>query len=146
MLVLMVASCKKKSTTTTTDQAALDEQTIVKYISDNKLKAKATGTGLYYVIDNAGSGIQPLSNSTVVVKYKGYFIDGTVFDQSTNAGAEFNLSQVIEGWKEGIPLFKKGGSGKLLIPSKLGYGTSAKTNIPANSVLIFDITLLNVKY
>lgn len=147
-LILFFASCNKdkNTTTTTTSQATLDEQAITKYISDYNLGAQAYGNGLYYVIENAGSGIQPTSSSTVVVKYKGYLTNGTVFDQSPDAGTEIALSNTIPGWQYGIPLFKKGGSGKLLIPSALGYGTTAKTNIPANSVLIFDITLLNVKY
>lgn len=146
-LILFFASCDKdKNTTTTTSQATLDEQAITKYISDHNLNAQSYGNGLYYVIENAGSGIQPTASSTVVVKYKGYLTNGTVFDQSPDAGTEIALSNTIQGWQLGIPLFKKGGSGKLLIPSALGYGTAAKTNIPKNSVLIFDVTLLNVKY
>ena len=56
----------------------------------------------------------------------------------------FPLSGVIQGWQEGIPLFKEGGSGILLIPSALGYGSQSVGSIPANSVLIFDINLIDV--
>lgn len=142
MMVLAFCSCKKKKTV---DQKAKDEEIITKYIADNKLSAQATGTGLYYVIISAGSGIQPTASSNVTVSYKGYLTDGTVFDQSSTAGISFNLTGVIKGWQEGIPLFKKGGKGILLIPSALGYGDQATGKIPANSVLIFDITLLDVK-
>ena len=51
---------------------------------------------------------------------------------------------MIEGWKEGIPYFKEGGVGKLLIPSALGYGPNGNSGIPPNSVLIFDIGLIDV--
>ena len=142
VLVLSTLSCKKKDKV---DQPAVDEQIITSYISDNNLNAKATGSGLYYVITNPGSGLQPASNSNVTVVYKGTLTNGTVFDQSAAAGATFNLAQVIKGWTEGIPLFKKGGKGTLLIPSALGYGSQATGKIPANSVLIFDISLLDVK-
>ena len=66
------------------------------------------------------------------------------FDQSSSNGITFPLSGVIQGWQEGIPLFKEGGSGILLIPSALGYGSQSVGTIPANSVLIFDINLIDV--
>lgn len=143
-VMLSFWSCKKKSTTTV-DQPAVDEQIITSYIANNKLTAKATGSGLYVVTTSPGSGLQPTANSNVTVVYKGYLTDGTVFDQSPSTGATFNLLQVIKGWTEGIPLFKKGGKGTLIIPSALGYGATATGKIPANAVLIFDITLLDVK-
>jgi FKBP-type peptidyl-prolyl cis-trans isomerase FkpA len=135
-------ACKPKKTV---DQPAVDEQIITQYISDHKLNAKATGSGLYYVTINAGNGARPVASSNVTVNYKGYLSDGSVFDQSASSGVSFGLANVIQGWQEGIPLFKKGGKGILLIPSALGYGASAQSSIPANSVLIFDIELLDVK-
>jgi FKBP-type peptidyl-prolyl cis-trans isomerase FkpA len=142
VIVLSFISCKKKSTAS---QAELDEKIITNYISDNKLNATATGSGLYYVISTVGTGVQPNANSNVTVSYKGSLKDGSIFDQSAPAGTSFNLSSVIKGWQEGIPLFKKGGKGMLLIPSALGYGSNATGSIPANSVLIFDINLINVQ-
>ena len=139
---LLTSSCKKNKKVSQTE---VDEDIITKYIANNNLDAKATGSGLYYVISVAGSGAQPNASSNVTVKYKGTLTDGTVFDQSTSAGATFNLSGVIKGWQEGIPLFKKGGKGILLIPSALGYGDQATGKIPAASVLIFDVELLDVK-
>jgi FKBP-type peptidyl-prolyl cis-trans isomerase FkpA len=141
LAVLVVFSCKKKKISS---QAKEDEKIITDYIAANNLNANATGSGLYYVITTQGTGAQPNSASTVTVKYKGYLKDGTVFDQSVN-GATFSLGSVIKGWQEGIPYFKKGGKGMLLIPSALGYGAQATGNIPANSVLIFDIDLVDVK-
>ena len=142
VIVLSFLSCKKKSTAT---QAELDEKIITNYISDNNLTATATGSGLYYVMSTVGTGVQPNANSNVTVSYKGSLKDGTVFDQSSPSGATFSLKSVIKGWQEGIPLFKKGGKGMLLIPSALGYGANATGSIPANSVLIFDIDLINVQ-
>jgi FKBP-type peptidyl-prolyl cis-trans isomerase FkpA len=142
LFVLLFLSCKKKSSV---NQPEEDEKIITNYIADKKLNAKATGSGLYYVITTQGTGTMPVAESIVTVKYKGYLADGTIFDQTNNGGATFNLTGVIKGWQEGIPLFNKGGKGMLLIPSALGYGSKSQGNIPANSVLIFDVELLDVK-
>ena len=116
---------------------------IEKYIADHNLNASSTGSGLYYVIDNLGTGPRPNASSDVTVKYKGYLTNGSIFDQN-DQGFTTNLQNVIPGWTEGIQLFKEGGNGKLLIPSKLGYGSANLPGIPPNSVLIFDIELIKV--
>ena len=126
------------------DYTQLDEDIILQYISDNNLNAEPTGSGLYYVINSTGNGEFPNINSLVTVAYKGTLTDGTTFDQSSSNGITFPLSNVIQGWQEGIPLFSECGSGILLIPSALGYGSQSVGNIPENSVLIFEVTLLNV--
>lgn len=120
------------------------EADIIQYIEDNNLDATRSDSGLYYVIEEKGDGDQPNSNSNVTVNYKGYFLDGSVFDQSNESGITFNLQQVIPGWTEGITYFNEGGEGMLLIPSQLGYGSQGRPGIPGGSVLVFDIKLLNV--
>ena len=138
-MAIVSFSCKKKEVT---NQAAIDEEKIKTYIKDNNLNATATGSGLYYIVTVQGTGAHPAAGSTVTVAYKGYLLNGDVFDQSSGNGLTISLNSVIQGWKEGIPLFRKGGGkGKLIIPSALGYGASAKSTIPANSVLVFDVTL-----
>jgi len=126
------------------DYTAENDQEIQAYIADNNLTAQKSNSGLYYVIDNPGTGIQPTTTDNVSVAYKGYFSDGTVFDQSDANGISFNLQQVIAGWTEGITYFKEGGSGILLIPSSLGYGNNGRSSIPGGAVLIFDIELISV--
>ncbi|MFN9955636.1 MAG: FKBP-type peptidyl-prolyl cis-trans isomerase, partial [bacterium] len=71
-------------------------------------------------------------------------LDGTIFDQTTgNQTATFPLANLIPGWQEGIPLLQKGGKGTFLLPSALGYGPNPVGPIPANSVLIFEIELID---
>ena len=127
-----------------TDYAALNEQQISDYITQNNLIAQRSSSGLYYVIDELGTGDRPTSTSNVTVAYKGYFLNGDVFDQSNAQGVSFNLQQVIIGWTEGITYFKEGGSGMLLIPAHLAYGNVDRQGIPAGSVLLFDIELISV--
>ncbi|MFT5600922.1 MAG: FKBP-type peptidyl-prolyl cis-trans isomerase FkpA [Parvicella sp.] len=141
LAILLVTSCAKKKAR---EQAEADEQIILSYIENNNLDAVATETGLYYVIDTLGTGVYPVSTDNVRVAYKGYLTDGEVFDESSSAGISFGLQNVIRGWTEGIPYFKEGGSGILLIPSHLGYGKSGTSGIPGNSVLIFDVKLIEV--
>lgn len=124
-----------------------EDITIIKqYIADNNLDAEETTSGLHYVINDLGTGNHPVSSDDVRVRYKGYFTDGDVFDESDAAGITFNLQGVIEGWTEGIPKFKEGGDGILLIPSALAYGESGSGSgsIPPNTVLIFDVELLDI--
>ena len=124
------------------DQFAVDIKLIDDYIKANSLDAIKTPQGVYYVVDTIGGAEKPLITNQVTANYKGYFLDGVVFDSGTNV--VFDLFGVIPGWQIGIPKFGKGGKGKLLIPSKLGYGTS-DVNGRTNAVLIFDIELIDFK-
>ncbi|TXE06603.1 peptidylprolyl isomerase [Gelidibacter salicanalis] len=126
------------------DYKAKNNEDILAYIDENNLDAQKTDSGLYYVINKPGSGGQPSTTSNVTVAYKGYFLDGKTFDESDANGISFGLQQVIKGWTEGIPYFKEGGKGKLLIPSHLGYGNQGRPGIPGGAVLIFDIHLISV--
>jgi hypothetical protein len=120
------------------------EEDIIKYIEDNDLNASRTNSGLYYVINDEGTGDKPLVSSDVLITYKGTFLDGTVFSESSAGGTPLWLNGVIEGLREGLQLFKEGGEGILLIPSYLGHGKNAQGEIPSNTVLIFNIKLIEI--
>lgn len=123
------------------DYTAQNEEEILAYIAANELNATKSTSGLYYVINEQGTGNKPTASNNVTVAYKGYFTNGSVFDQSDSDGISFGLTQVIKGWTEGITYFNEGGNGILLVPSHLGYGSSGTRGIPAGSVLIFDVNL-----
>lgn len=146
LVLTLFMSCAKDKTeiTESIDYVATNEKEIVDYIAKNKLTATKTDSGLYYVVNEAGTGAQPTASSNVTVAYKGYFTNGSIFDQSNASGISFGLNQVIRGWTEGIPYFKEGGNGVLLIPSHLGYGSNGSGPIPGGSVLIFDVKLIKV--
>jgi FKBP-type peptidyl-prolyl cis-trans isomerase FkpA len=139
LLAIVFTSCKKSE-----HRLKKDKKIIEQYLKDHNLTAQMTDEGLYYIIQNPGTGAQPTASSSVKVAYKGYYTNGQAFDASYVAGVEFSLANVIEGWQIGIPKFKKGGNGILLIPSGLAYGPKGKGDIPGNTVLIFDITLIDV--
>lgn len=142
LTILFMSSCNKKLSPE--EQMNKDQEIITNYINDNNLDAQKTSSGLHYVIQNLGTGNHPNSTDNVTVRYKGYFTDGGVFDESDSDGITFNLQQVIAGWTEGIPKLKEGGDGILLIPSALAYGPDGSSSIPPNTVLIFDVSLLDI--
>jgi len=145
LLLIFVSSCNQQSSEEILAEiAAENETTILEFIEDNNLTAQRTDNGLYYVITDPGGEAKPDINSTVEVVYKGYFVDDVVFDQ-TPAGTTsvFPLTNVIEGWQQGIPLFGKGGTGIIMLPSALAYGTRGQGSIAPNEVIIFDINLID---
>lgn len=119
-----------------------DIDLITQYLMDNNLNAQMTPSGLHYIITSEGDGNHPTLNDQVTVSYTGQLLNGTIFDQTPPGQTRtFPLAGLIKGWQEGIPLLSRGGSGKFILPSNLGYGNRANGSIPANSVLVFDITL-----
>ncbi|HEN3280977.1 TPA: FKBP-type peptidyl-prolyl cis-trans isomerase [Yersinia enterocolitica] len=108
---------------------------------------KKTASGLLYKVEKAGTGEAPKDSDTVVVNYKGTLTDGTEFDNSYKRGEplSFRLDGVIPGWTEGLKQIKKGGKITLVIPPELAYGESGVPGIPANSTLVFDVELLDIK-
>lgn len=115
------------------------------FASANSITATKHSTGMYYQIVNPGSGPTPTLTSTLSVKYTGKLTNGTVFDQQTASPVSLTLNQVIPGWKVGLPLIQKGGIIKLIIPSAMGYGCATVGPIPPNSILYFEIELIDVQ-
>ena len=112
--------------------------------------AKATESGLKYIMIKEGKGPKPKMGQTVSVHYAGYLTNGQKFDSSydRNQPIEFPIGtgRVIKGWDEGIMLLNVGAKAKLIIPPDLGYGArGAGGVIPPNATLIFDVELLEIK-
>ncbi|MEM6805710.1 MAG: FKBP-type peptidyl-prolyl cis-trans isomerase, partial [Bacteroidota bacterium] len=131
------------------ERMAVELPGILAFAEAEGLDLARTDSGLHYVIEKIGSGKQAEANKEVSVHYTGRLLNGGKFDSShdRNRPISFPLGtgKVIQGWDEGIALFKEGGKGKLIIPSYLGYGGRDMGSIPANSTLVFDIELLEVK-
>ncbi|SFJ56303.1 FKBP-type peptidyl-prolyl cis-trans isomerase [Stutzerimonas kunmingensis] len=121
-----------------------------KFLEDNAKRegVKTTESGLQYEVVKAAEGRQPTENDVVTVHYEGSLTDGTVFDSSIKRGSPIDLpvGGVIPGWVEGLQLMHVGEKYKLYIPSELAYGEQSPSPlIPANSVLVFDLELLDIK-
>lgn len=125
--------------------SAAEIEQVQAYLTANNIAATQHCSGLFYVIDNAGTGVAPTVCNTVVVMYEGKLTDGTTFDKSTSP-VDFPLSRVIVGFRNGLPLIKTGGKIRLFVPPSLGYGANPPqgSSIPANAILIFDVSLQQV--
>ena len=144
------------------DEAIAEQQRIAKEAQDaaiaefvaqleqDKSKAVTTESGLMYLDLTTGDGEEAVAGRRISAHYTGWLAaNGKQFDASYDRGKPFSFvlgtGSVIQGWHEGIAGMKVGGKRKLIIPSDLAYGSRSKRNIPANSVLVFDIELVDVK-
>jgi FKBP-type peptidyl-prolyl cis-trans isomerase FklB len=120
------------------------------FLAANKTKEGVitTASGLQYKVIEKGTGPMPADTDTVKVDYKGSLLDGREFDSSYKRGtpAEFPLNRVIKGWTEGLKLMHVGDKFQIFVPSELAYGEQGPGGIiEPNSVLVFDVKLLEVK-
>ena len=158
--LLLFTSCTDKTGLSTKDldnsmiespqtQADIDRNRIIKYVKAKGLKGNFTSSGIFYVIDKAGEGLEkPTNDSNITAHYIGSLISGKVFDSSYERGEplEAKLGDAIEGWQEAIGMLGKGGKGKFIIPSNLAYGEQQVGEfIAENSSLVYDIELLDFK-
>jgi len=121
------------------------------FLNKRRSGITALENGLQYEVIKAGeaNGLKPKAVDTVVVNYIGTLTNGTEFDNSIKRGqpATFPLKGVIRGWTEILQLMPKGAHWKVYIPSELAYGENPPqgAQIPPNSVLVFEIMLLDIK-
>jgi FKBP-type peptidyl-prolyl cis-trans isomerase FklB len=120
-----------------------------KFLAENAKKdgVITLGSGLQYKVISSGKGKQPKATDSITAHYKGTLIDGKEFDSSYRRGepATFNVNQVINGWKEILPLMREGDKWQVFIPSNLAYGPQGQgATIGPNETLVFDIELIKV--
>ena len=120
------------------------------FLAQNMRKdgVKTLPSGLQYRIMKTGTGRTPRATDTVVVNYRGTFIDGTEFDSSYRRGQPFvaPVNSVIKGWIEALQLMNVGSKWQLFIPPQLAYGQQgAPPGIGPNATLIFEVELLSIK-
>lgn len=140
ILSFLIFSCNKIDT----NQDTIDDKIITEYLTAKNIKATKTSTGLYYILDSIGIGKKVNTTNTIYVKYTGKLTNDTIFDQNLN-GTYLSLKTAINGFREGVSYFNVGGKGRLFIPSKLAYGKNSVGKVPANSVLIFDIEIIEIQ-
>jgi FKBP-type peptidyl-prolyl cis-trans isomerase len=119
------------------------------FLTKNKAKSGVitTASGLQYKILKAGNGPIPNDSQTVKVHYVGKLLDGKVFDSSRERGepADFKLNvPAIPGWIEALKLMPVGSKWELYLPPALAYGEEGNQGIPGNSVLIFEVEVLEL--
>ncbi len=119
-------------------------QAVADHVAAKSIIAVQHCSGVFYTIENPGTGKNPTPCSNVSVKYKGYLTNDVVFDEQRSP-VDFNLGGLVPGWRNVLPLLKAGGRIVLYIPPSLGYGNRPYGSIPANSILVFEIDLVAVQ-
>ena len=143
---LCFGACLKKSSSApcTPKTVEQDEPAILAYLSANNITGYTKhSSGLYYKIDSTGYGATPNASSKIYVSYTGRFTDNTIFESKKAPETGFTFGTLLQGWQIGLGMIGKGGHIHLYIPSALGYGCQAAGPVPANSVLVFDIVLVD---
>jgi FKBP-type peptidyl-prolyl cis-trans isomerase len=143
---LALAGCHGKSEPEHYDLTPESNQ---KFLADNGARKDVTTTasGLQYRVINSGHGKQVTSPGDIVtVTYKGWTIDGHVFDRTEHgATASFPAGGLIPGWVEALKLMHAGDEWQLVIPADIGYGAEgAGADIPPNQTLVFNMQLIAV--
>jgi FKBP-type peptidyl-prolyl cis-trans isomerase len=147
MMVFFAACSKDDETYDPGPQFQRDVDTIKAYLRTNNLTAiQDSASGIFYHITVPGNGVDSVkyTNTKVKTLYKGKLLSGVVFDSTTTTPREFYAGEVISGWQFALTKITKGGKITVYIPSMWGYGRQESQRIPANSVLIFDIELVDL--
>lgn len=150
VLSFTFSACDKDETTpcitnNTGIPTAAEIASVQAYLTSKNITATQHPGGFFYVIHAQGTGPAPMLSSTITVKYVGKLTNDAIFDQDQTGDKTFLLSNLIIGWKKGLPLIQKGGSITLYLPPSIGYGCSTSGSIPGGSNLIFTIDLLDVQ-
>lgn len=104
--------------------------------------------GVYYKVITEGTGAMPKDGDNVSVLYTGKFIDGKVFDTTSEDGEPrtFNVNRVIPGWTAALKAMTKGSKWEVYISPDLAYGLEPdpRSGIEPNSALMFEVELVDI--
>lgn len=128
---------------------AIAENKLQSYLKTNNISTEPTQSGLIFIPKKAGNGNKVQVGDTILVHYKGYLLNGDVFDSSYDRGRPMEYivgsGGLIQGWLEAIPMMEEGEKVQLVIPWRLAYGQQAKGPIPPYSNLVFDMEIVKIK-
>ena len=142
----LLAACGSDSATS--EPPTIEGTTFATALGVNLTGSTKTATGLYYRDLSVGSGATVTTGMTAAVRYTLWLANGTQIE-SNASGAPYTFQvgagQVIDGWDQGIPGMKVGGSRQLIIPPSLGYGAGGSGPIPGNSILVFSVQIVSAQ-
>ena len=148
-LPALLFGCAKSGNTSqacTDVTPASEEAQIIAYCNANNISYTKDSSGIFYQIIDQGTAPHATISSTVSTTYVGKYLTGSVIDQSTTPYTA-PLNKLIPGWQIGLQLIGKGGHIKMVVPSSLCYGCYGvpASGLPPNTIIFFDINLLDVK-
>ena len=134
------------------DQERRDEEQsrISTYLQQNNIQSTPLESGLYFMLTQEGEGDYPGDGDKVKVHYILHTTEGKLlqssYDQKQTFDFELGTKAVIQGWEEAIRLMKKGSKAKIIVPSKLAYGSKDRNkDMPAYTPLVFDLELMDIE-
>jgi len=148
MMALFAACSKDSQTYDPVPQFNRDVDSIKAYLAKNNLVAKQdTVSGIFYNISKIGNGVDSVKSTMSQIKalYTGQLLSGKVFDSTGTTPRDLGYAGgLIKGFQFALTRITKGGKIRVYLPSYYGYGPAENKDIPANSVLIFDVELTDV--
>ena len=140
--VLILTAC---NTYSDDDLTSFDQQ-IQHYLKTNNLDFEKSESGIYYSIIHGGDGEEFIRlTDQVTFTYKGSFLSGEVFQVIQQQDAlTFQVRELIAGWQEGLSYLRNHGKIHLIVPPHLGYGSKKTGLIEPNSILVYELEVLEV--
>ncbi len=127
----------------------LDADAIKEYIEENNLDMKETKTGLWYRIDEEGTGAMVTKGDVVEISYLISLLDGTFCYSSDSLGnKKFKVGQggVETGLEEGILLLKKGSKATFIMPPHRAYGLVGDDDkIPGRKSIVYNVEVVDLE-
>jgi FKBP-type peptidyl-prolyl cis-trans isomerase len=143
LFILMLLTTVGCSTYSDNQKSSFDKE-IEAYLKKKKIKCDRTDSGVYFKTLKEGEGRQIQYNDLVSFKYKGELLNGNVFDNHKKP-VEFKVKELIGAWKELVLEMKNGGKVFMVVPPHRGYGDYDLNDIPPNSILVFELEVVDVK-
>ena len=142
--VILIASLFTACQNYSEAELASFDKEITAYLKEKNILAESTETGLYISIQEEGNGEKIPFDAIIKVNYRGYLTNGRPFDVHMDKPVDLEIKRLVPGWREAMLYLSKGSKATLFIPPHLGYKTQEQKEIPANSILIFDIHIIDV--
>ena len=139
-MILILGAC---STYSDEDLKGFDK-TIREWIRQQNIQYKSTDSGLYYYFESKGQGQKIKYTDSVTVQFKGTLLDSTIFEIE-KVPLTFAVNEVIIAWKEVLLMSERNAKIKIIVPPQLGYGNHKLDKIPQNSILLYEIEIIDIK-
>ena len=145
-----------------------DKEAIEKFLKENPISSvkeysePIEGFYMFWQVSTKPERNSLLRGDTVSVNYVGKTLNKKIFDTSVeqvardngifSAGRKYQPLRyavgygfTITGFEFAISMMHPGEKATVIFPSRLGYGTQSSGSIPANSPLIFELDIVQVK-
>ncbi len=133
------------------DMDMQEQLNLLHYAETHHLPDSTRKGGIYFLPLEAGKGDSLKDGNLVSIAYKGYFINGRIFDSvSPESPLQFRLGdkdQTVAGLEIAIKMMREGGKAKIIIPSQLAFGEKGSLTgiVPPYSTLVYEVKIVSVK-